>query len=283
MNPHAASAAAQPTNFFGTASSHLQMISDSSQDLAQAVPQLMAQSMNSSMLQPMNQQIAQPLMQATEDMMMPAQPRNPRKHSSQEDMGRISLSDLFGGINEGLFSEMQEMAPTVIDALMRQDENMKNKAAEKAAIQQGEDEEMYAVERSYEPSRKRAMNSGSEATDLGSVGDDQGQRKVHRAEKNRISAARSREKKRAHIDELKRRVAMLSAENAQLQVEQWQAFQERIEKERRLRLENVQLGIKVDETKEKLKDAKMRLQEKGIEVDNNKRHTWSSGEWSKRN
>lgn len=66
-------------------------------------------------------------------------------------------------------------------------------------------------------------------------------KKAMRAERNRQSAAASRERKKHHIKELERRVAVLSKENAQLQVDQLQTIHDRIEKERKLLEENKKL------------------------------------------
>lgn len=63
-------------------------------------------------------------------------------------------------------------------------------------------------------------------------------KKAMRAERNRQSAAASRERKKHHIKELERRVAVLSQENAQLQFGQLKVVVNRIEKERKLLEEN---------------------------------------------
>jgi len=66
-------------------------------------------------------------------------------------------------------------------------------------------------------------------------------KKAMRAERNRQSAAASRERKKHHIRELERRVSVLSAENAQLQVEQLKAIRARISTHRALAEENDKL------------------------------------------
>lgn len=69
-----------------------------------------------------------------------------------------------------------------------------------------------------------------------------------RAERNRQSAAASRERKKHHIRELERRVSMLSMENATLQVEQFNKIRARIEEEKRLADENQRLKNQVNAT-----------------------------------
>ncbi|EME28660.1 uncharacterized protein Gasu_38680 [Galdieria sulphuraria] len=71
------------------------------------------------------------------------------------------------------------------------------------------------------------------------------EKKAMRAERNRQSAAASRERKKQHIRELERRVSLLSAENAHLQLEQLSFVKSRIEREKRLIEENRRLKNEV--------------------------------------
>eukprot|EP00171_Calliarthron_tuberculosum_P001940 IDg1940t1 len=73
-------------------------------------------------------------------------------------------------------------------------------------------------------------------------------RKTQRAERNRHSAASSRERKKRHLGELERRVAQLSRRNAQLQLEQMDAVRKVINREKRLGQENKQLRREVLES-----------------------------------
>lgn len=68
---------------------------------------------------------------------------------------------------------------------------------------------------------------------------------IVRAERNRQSAAASRERKKQHIRELERRVSLLSAENAHLQLEQLNIVKDRIEREKQLMQENRRLKNEV--------------------------------------
>lgn len=111
-------------------------------------------------------------------------------------------------------------------------------------------------------------------------------KKAMRAERNRQSAAASRERKKHHIRELERRVTMLSQENAELQCEQLQVIRVRIEKERLLLKENKELKRKVlfkDMEIESLSKQLHDLKPNSGEVDLKRPSTWDSSEWSKRN
>lgn len=68
---------------------------------------------------------------------------------------------------------------------------------------------------------------------------------MSRAERNRQSAAASRERKKQHIRELERRVSLLSAENAHLQLEQLNLVKSRLEREKQLIEENRRLKNEV--------------------------------------
>lgn len=85
-------------------------------------------------------------------------------------------------------------------------------------------------------------------------------KKAMRAERNRQSAAASRERKKHHIKELERRVSVLSRENAQLQVDQLQTIHDRLEKERLLLEENKKL-------KQKVAFRDMEIQKLSLELD----------------
>ncbi|GJD05738.1 hypothetical protein Gasu2_01920 [Galdieria sulphuraria] len=50
---------------------------------------------------------------------------------------------------------------------------------------------------------------------------DSGAREVKRAKRNRQSAAASRERKKRYLEQLERRVSILSADNVRLQMELW--------------------------------------------------------------
>jgi len=71
------------------------------------------------------------------------------------------------------------------------------------------------------------------------------EKKLIRAERNRQSAAASRERKKHYVRELERRVSMLSQENANMQVEQLHALMRRVENERHFIQENQELKKKV--------------------------------------
>mmetsp|Transcript_21045 Transcript_21045/g.36197 ORF Transcript_21045/g.36197 Transcript_21045/m.36197 type:complete len:448 (+) Transcript_21045:192-1535(+) len=108
-----------------------------------------------------------------------------------------------------------------------------------------------------------------------------GAKKGIRAERNRQSAAASRERKKQHIQELERRVSMLSAENAQLQVEQLKALRTRIQSEKSLLEENKKLKKKLVMQDMKIEKLAKKLNDAGIaEEESLKRpSTWAGSDW----
>jgi len=106
-----------------------------------------------------------------------------------------------------------------------------------------------------------------------------------RAERNRQSAAASRERKKFHIAELERRVSMLSAENAQLQVEQLQTLRSRIQKEKQLLEENKRLKKKIIIQDMKIEKLSKKLNDAGIDDDAEhlkRPSTWAGSDWGKK-
>lgn len=120
------------------------------------------------------------------------------------------------------------------------------------------------------------------------IEEDQEAKKAMRAERNRQSAAASRERKKHHIRELERRVKLLSQENAQLQVDQLHTIRARLQKERELLQENQDLKRKVVFKDMKIAALSAKLDSYRIEddPDENKTlkrpQTWDSTCWSKR-
>lgn len=116
-------------------------------------------------------------------------------------------------------------------------------------------------------------------------------RKALRAERNRQSAAASRERKKHHIKELERRVTILSQENAHFQVEQVKALRDRIEKERELLKENKNLKEKVVFRDMKIHALTKKLEKASISTKNGRckdaalkrPNTWDAPEWANRN
>ncbi|GJQ13136.1 hypothetical protein GpartN1_g4927.t1 [Galdieria partita] len=113
------------------------------------------------------------------------------------------------------------------------------------------------------------------------------EKKAMRAERNRQSAAASRERKKQHIRELERRVSLLSAENAHLQLEQLNFVKSRIEREKRLIEENRRLKNEVKfqekvihEKQSKIFELNSKLSKSSSRGALEKRVTWtpSSGE-----
>mmetsp|Transcript_7391 Transcript_7391/g.22513 ORF Transcript_7391/g.22513 Transcript_7391/m.22513 type:complete len:286 (-) Transcript_7391:306-1163(-) len=109
-------------------------------------------------------------------------------------------------------------------------------------------------------------------------------RKAIRAERNRQSAAASRERKKHHIRELERRVAMLSMENAQLQVGQLQKINTRIQEEKKLVAENQRLKNQLVFLDMKFNQLTKQMDEAGIsdEKRGSRAKTWTPGDFSTR-
>jgi hypothetical protein len=137
------------------------------------------------------------------------------------------------------------------------------------------------------------MSHDGGALSVGGDDDDEGDagKRAMRAERNRQSAAASRERKKHHIRELERRVSMLSAENAQLQVGQLDTFRQRIAKERELLKQNRELrkhvvfqDMKIIELSKQLEEASVNAPVVSSEVEVLKRpSTWSHYDWGKAN
>lgn len=126
------------------------------------------------------------------------------------------------------------------------------------------------------------------AIKMENIEEDQEAKKAMRAERNRQSAAASRERKKHHIRELERRVKLLSQENAQLQVDQLHTIRARLQKERELLQENQNLKRTVvfKDMEIAALSAKLdtyRIEDDPVENKTLKRpQTWDSTCWSKR-
>lgn len=132
------------------------------------------------------------------------------------------------------------------------------------------------------------MESGSDAGDDRSI-DGEGDpevKKMMRAERNRQSAAASRERKKHHIQELERRVRILSEENAQLQVGQLRKISEALLKETRLLEENKELKRKVVFQDMRIVKLSLELDKHRIDDEPEEQlkrpSTWDSASWQKR-
>ncbi len=105
-------------------------------------------------------------------------------------------------------------------------------------------------------------NARSSAAEM--LAKEEEERKIIRAERNRHSAAASRERKKQYLNELERRVAILSRRNAQLQIEQIRAVARRVERERELQAENERLKVENFEMDMKMSQIEDRLESLGI-------------------
>eukprot|EP00186_Timspurckia_oligopyrenoides_P002714 CAMPEP_0182441202 /NCGR_PEP_ID=MMETSP1172-20130603/140_1 /TAXON_ID=708627 /ORGANISM="Timspurckia oligopyrenoides, Strain CCMP3278" /LENGTH=327 /DNA_ID=CAMNT_0024635369 /DNA_START=174 /DNA_END=1157 /DNA_ORIENTATION=+ len=172
-----------------------------------------------------------------------------------------------------------------------------------AAAEQMEDGSRSAVGTASSASRKRTKNGVASGKSMGNggkriseeevyddeMGEDDGVDQIEkkppvvRAERNRQSAAASRERKKHHIEELERRVSMLSSENAQLQVEQLQTLRTRIQKEKELLEENKRLKKKIVIQDMKIEKLAKKLNDAGINDEHVKRpSTWAGSDWGKK-
>lgn len=142
---------------------------------------------------------------------------------------------------------------------------------------------------------KQELTAMTGVFDMPHAADDDGSennedRKAMRAERNRQSAAASRERKKNHIKELERRVTMLSQQNAKLQVEQLDAIRHRIGKEQRLSEENKSLRLQAVTKDLKIHELTNKLEKAGIdpptkklpeiqELNLKRPSTWGSSSW----
>ncbi|PXF45848.1 hypothetical protein BWQ96_04385 [Gracilariopsis chorda] len=116
-------------------------------------------------------------------------------------------------------------------------------------------------------------------------------KKAVRAERNRQSAAASRERKKQHIKEIERRVEILSRENAMMQLSQLRTVRQRIELEskilhqmKELQRKVVDRDMQIHRLSRQLKDAKIKNGEDENEHSDIPRpSTWDSAEWRKNN
>lgn len=127
-----------------------------------------------------------------------------------------------------------------------------------------------------------------EASEINSEDKTEGQgdsKKMMRAERNRQSAAASRERKKEHIKELERRVALLSEQNAMLQVSQLQQVRDRLAEEAQLLAENDNLRRTVVFKEMEISKLSHKLKSHNIDDEDEssiRRHTWDHSLWNKR-
>ena len=111
------------------------------------------------------------------------------------------------------------------------------------------------------------------------------EKKKLRAERNRQSAAASRERKKHHVKELERRASIHSKENAQLQVGQIEGFKRRLNADKELVEENNTLKKKLFMQDLTIQSLTQKLDESGIS-DNKpilkRPNTWSGERWGRR-
>lgn len=109
---------------------------------------------------------------------------------------------------------------------------------------------------------KRNAPSASTTPAASGGEDNREHRKQLRAERNRQSAASSRERKKAHITELRRRLALLEEDNARLESKEIDAVRARVYKEKELTEENTNLKVVVQEGNEEIDRLKKKVETK---------------------
>mmetsp|Transcript_21179 Transcript_21179/g.86493 ORF Transcript_21179/g.86493 Transcript_21179/m.86493 type:complete len:295 (-) Transcript_21179:3562-4446(-) len=239
------------------------------------------------------------------------------------ELANMEVPELLSEIDQNLIGDLKEGAPDVLKALMKQepgymefspssrteelgratafidDSGVSHQSGfNAAAVSKNEDmleeaEPNYLRNDAIAPgaSRKTLSNASNTAQGTESAENSEGvnvnggaKKKAIRAERNRQSAAASRERKKHHIRELERRVSMLSMENATLQVEQFNKIRARIEEEKRLADENQRLKNQLEFLDSKIEKASKHLREAGVdaetkpESENSK--TWGPGDFS---
>ena len=107
-----------------------------------------------------------------------------------------------------------------------------------------------------------------------------------RAERNRQSAAASRERKKQHTKDLEQEVCELSKQNATLVVKQLNTLEERIQSEQKLEDENATLRQKVKEKKARIDALSNELKNLTLGLEPSpavrKLNTWDNGELGKK-
>ncbi|CAN8061530.1 unnamed protein product [Agarophyton chilense] len=145
------------------------------------------------------------------------------------------------------------------------------------------------------PSMERIEKAAAQSSLSGQTSDadddaDVEVKKAMRAERNRQSAAASRERKKQYIKELERRVDMLSEENAKMQVSQFRLVRERLDHESKILDEVKQLKRKVVDRDMEIHKLSRELQNaklKGGDRDEGpgvpRPKTWDETDWGNRN
>lgn len=120
-------------------------------------------------------------------------------------------------------------------------------------------------------------------------GEDLEVKKAMRAERNRQSAAASRERKKTHMTELERRVKELSKENAKLQLGQLTVICQRVSQELELLEENYELkkkvafrDLEIDKLSSDLKELKTDQEHEHDTTILPRPKTWDAGDWGRK-
>lgn len=145
---------------------------------------------------------------------------------------------------------------------------------------------MAAVQSATGGMSELKMETASETNSQEKVEGEGDPKKQMRAERNRQSAAASRERKKEHIKELERRVTLLSEHNAKLQVSQLEQIRDRLAEEARLLSENGNLRRTVVFKEMEISKLTHKLKSHKIADDDDenslRRHTWDHSVWKKR-
>eukprot|EP00189_Rhodosorus_marinus_P008335 CAMPEP_0184751816 /NCGR_PEP_ID=MMETSP0315-20130426/43251_1 /TAXON_ID=101924 /ORGANISM="Rhodosorus marinus, Strain UTEX LB 2760" /LENGTH=293 /DNA_ID=CAMNT_0027231113 /DNA_START=482 /DNA_END=1363 /DNA_ORIENTATION=+ len=237
------------------------------------------------------------------------------------ELDNMAVPELLSEIDQNLIGDLKEGAPDVLKALMKQepgyldfppnsrteelgratafidDSGVSNQSGLKAAGVSKNEDLLEADEPNYlndavapGASRKTLSNASNTVQGTESADNNEGinanggaKKKAIRAERNRQSAAASRERKKHHIRELERRVSMLSMENATLQVEQFNKIRARIEEEKRLADENQRLKNQLeflDKQIEKVsKDLPVEAVDTETRTESENLKTWGPGDF----
>eukprot|EP00178_Gracilaria_changii_P006659 TRINITY_DN215_c2_g1_i1.p2 TRINITY_DN215_c2_g1~~TRINITY_DN215_c2_g1_i1.p2 ORF type:complete len:415 (+),score=72.21 TRINITY_DN215_c2_g1_i1:130-1245(+) len=116
-------------------------------------------------------------------------------------------------------------------------------------------------------------------------------KKAMRAERNRQSAAASRERKKQYIKELERRVNMLSRENAKMQICQFRLVRERLELEskivdqvKELKRKLVDRDLEIQKLSKQIESVKLKSAEETDDEEEEipRPSTWDASEWRSR-
>lgn len=193
-----------------------------------------------------------------------------------EDLRAMSVPDLTQSVNPALMTDLQNIAPGVVNGLIAQHCVMAAAANSTRAPSSSVPRASLGAGPVFTMARARATPQVAENTNMrdgeymnSTIGvkreapdattNKAEQRKLLRATRNRQSAASSRERKKRHLQELKRRLDLLSSENVRLEQSEIDSVRDRLSKESELIEEGMKLKKKEKQSEERVRERERRL------------------------